>query len=374
MICRMSRFRRGGAILAIATLFAFVGCSSTKGSKKIGVMLSLTGPGAQYGRMVLDGIDLAISELNARPGAAAWKSVVEDDATDPRIGFNAAQKLLEVDKVQGLVGPIASSVALAVAPLAGKQKILLLSPAASTPLLSGISPFVFRIYPSDTYDGAFLAKAARNRLHLSNVAILYINNDFGSGLQKTFSETFQSLGGRITGRDTFNQGAATFRTQLTRLSNPPPDGIFLIATVNDYIVALRQMRELGLRWRVLAPVTFDDPVILAQTGSAAEGVTYSRPAFDPKSSEAGVAGFVGIYRKKFGKDPSILNALGYDAANIMVKTLEAQPGGGDAAQTALRAMVYDGATGKISFDKNGDVLKELQLLEIRSGKAVPVGN
>jgi branched-chain amino acid transport system substrate-binding protein len=374
MESRTNRFNRGSAILAIFAFMAFVGCSSTKDSKKLGVLLSLTGPGAQYGRMVLDGIDLAVAELNARPGAVKWTSVVEDDATDPRVGFNAAQKLLEVDRVQGLVGPIASSVALTVAPLAGKQKILLLSPAASTPLLSGINPFVFRIYPSDTYDGAFLAKAARNRLQLSNVAILYINNDFGAGLQKTFTKTFESLGGRITGRETFNQGAASFRTQLTILSKPPPDGVFLIATVNDYIVALRQMRELGLRARVLAPITFDDPEIPAQVGSAAEGVMYSRPAFDPKSGEAGVANFVQSYRKKFGKEPSILNALGYDSANIMVKTLESHPGGGDAAQAALRAMVYDGATGRIIFDANGDVLKDLQLLEIRSGKAVPVGN
>lgn len=347
-------------------------CQRERTGRKLGVILSLTGPGSQYGRMVLDGVEVAISELNATRPSGEWNLVVEDDATDPRIGFNAAQKLLTVDKVPAIIGPIASSVALTVAPVAERHRAVMLSPAASTPLLTGISRFVFRIYPSDSYDGAFLGRAAASRLGLKTVAILYINNDFGAGLAKTFATSFEGLGGQITKREPFAQGTANFRSQLTRLSDPVPGGVFLIGTVNDYIVALRQMRELSLRSRVLAPVTFDDPAILQQVGSGAEGVVYSRPKFDANADSGPTGVFGRQFRTARSKAPSILNALGYDSIKILVPVLEAHVG--DSIPDALRKTVHDGASGRIEFDSNGDVVKELELLEITKGKPVPIRN
>lgn len=357
--------------IAVSVLGCLVACRGNK-DNRLGVVLSLTGPGAQYGQMVLDGVQLAVDEMNARPGLPKWRIVVEDDATDPRVGLNAVQKLIEVDKVRGLVGPIASSVALTVVPIAERNKIVMMSPAASTPLLTGAGRFVFRIYPSDTYDGAFLADVAHRRFGLGTAAILYLNNDFGSGLQSSFSNKFEALGGKVVGRDTFNQGATSFRTQLIKLKQLKPDALFLIATVNEYIVALRQMQELGFRTRILAPLSFDDPSILQQTGSASNGVLYSRPAFDTSSNNPSVAAFVKSFRAKKGKDPSILNALGFDATLIMIETLEKNPSGGDGMPTALRQTVFEGATGTIRFDANGDVMKDMQLMEVQGGRASPL--
>lgn len=365
-----------GAGLLSAVVFLLADCrnGTRRAGHQVGVVMSLTGPGAQYGQMVLEGMKLALEEANSgRVGPAAFGLVVEDDQTEPRIGVTAAQKLISVNRVRAILGPIASSVAMAVAPLCQRNHIVLLSPAASTPELTKQGDFIMRIYPSDIYDGKFLADFAITKLGVRSASILYLNNDFGVGLKDAFVERFTTSGGSVSMAEGFPQGLTDFRTSLTKVSKAGPRVLFFIANVQEYVIGLRQMRQLGVQAQVVAPLSFDDPSIIKLAGDAAEGVIYSRPAFDPESRGSAVRSFVAAFRTRYGQTPSILNALGYDSVKLMVFGLQhsnSQPE--SLRDILLNVKNFPGAAGNITFDKHGDVVKQLQLMMVRKGVAEPL--
>lgn len=347
-------------------------CGKKENKIQIGVVISLSGNGAQYGKMILDGMNLAIREINSQPGSTKYELLVEDDKTEPRDGINAIQKLIQVNKVKIIIGPIASSVALAVAPICELNKILMLSPAASTPKLTKAGDYIFRIYPSDDYDGSFLARFLFNRLEINQASILYLNNDFGMGLQEKFVFDFNSLGGKTISKESFNQGTTDFRSPLTIIKKDQSKALLLIATLKEYSTILRQMKELGIKRQVIAPVTFDDPQIIKLSGDASEGVCYSRPLFNPFSNDVTIKNFVDLFKKQFGSDPSILHALGYDSVKLIHDKCQSNELSSRQVKDIFYQMTtYSGASGGIKFDSNGDVIKDLEIMIVKKSKAIP---
>ena len=103
----------------------------------------------------------------------------------------------------------------------------MLSPSASSPKLSGISKYFFRVYASDAAEGSFMAATAFQKLHLRSVAIMYINNEFGLGLQRVFRDRFETLGGKVHLTLAYDRDQTDSRTQLTRIKATRPDGLYL---------------------------------------------------------------------------------------------------------------------------------------------------
>lgn len=357
-------------LLLFGLIFLFVAsCGKKEVNIKIGVILSLSGNGAQYGKMIIDGMNLAI-KLSNENNEQKFNLIVEDDKTEPRDGVSAARKLINVDKVNIILGPIASSVALAVAPICQDNKVIMISPAASTPKLSNAGDFIFRIYPSDDYDGSFLADFSFNKLITNRASIIYLNNDFGVGLQNKFSEKYNELGGKILTTEPFPQGSSDFRNQLQKIKRDDSQVLFIIATVKEYATILRQMKELKINRKIVAPVTFDDPQIIDLAGNTAEGVYYSRPFFDPNSKDDAVKMFISEFEREYGTEPSILHALGFDAIKLIVDQIKKNGLDTEKIKSSLYELRdFPGASGKISFDENGDVIKELQIMVIKNLRA-----
>jgi branched-chain amino acid transport system substrate-binding protein len=365
-----------GAVAAVVIIVAVIllGTGSKTETVKIGVILCLSGPGAAYGKQVQEGIELCLEEINSEGGIGGKKIdlVVEDDQTEPKVGVSAANKLIDVDKIRVIIGALASNVTLAVAPIAERNQVILMSPGSSNDKISDAGDFIFRIAPTDSYDGFFLAGVAKKLLDVSRVAVLYLNNEFGAGLNRSFTEEFQKLGGTVCFSEGFLQGATDFRTQLNKMRSVTPQALFLIANTSENIVLLRQMKELGIDIKVFAPSTFNDPQVLRIAGEAAEGVIFSAAGFEAISDQEQVKTFLRKFEDKYNRTPTSFAAYGYDALRVLAAVIG--KAGYDPVKIKAelyRAENFPGASGRISFDSKGDAQKELSLYVVRSGKFEP---
>jgi len=363
------------ALLALFLAFVALSSCSRRGREiRVGVILPLSGGGASLGKSCLDGIQLAIDETNANKAETfpQIRLVIEDDELKPAVGVSAFQRLATVDKVDAVIGPLSSGVALAVAPLAENKHVVMLSPGASTPALSAAGEYVFRNELSEEYGAKAQALLALKPLGFKRIALLYPNNEYGVGTARVFRSEYQRLGGKIVGEETFEQGATDFRTALIRIKTAKPDAIFVVFQ-DEIVNIVKQKVQLGVPGVVYTTAVIEDTSILHSLGELANGIIYTHYGTFENSQSAGPVGlFVKNYASRFKEPPTYYSALGYDAGGIMAQALKNAGGNTSGLKDALHGIQnFPGVTGETSFDKNGDVTKPVVLKVIRNGNALP---
>lgn len=368
----MKSFRCLGIVLTVM-LALLPGCGKQQSAIKIGAILPLTGDAAVWGKNAKEGIDLAVEKLNGTGGVNGLKIkvVYEDSQANPQTGVSAFNKLISVDGSQVIIGDIISSVVLAVAPIATKNKVVILSPGATAPKISGVSKYVFRNWNSDALEGKVSADFAFDRLKARRVAIVYINNDYGKGLQEVFEKEFKARGGSIVDVEAFGQNETNCRTQLSKVKAAKPDVLYLAGYPKEIPLVLKQAKELGVTGKVLATVAFEDPQVIKVAGSAAEGVIYPFPAplndKDPARQE-----FLAAFKKKYGKAPGIGVDNCWDAVNTIAEAIKL--GGGTSGEQIRLGLTklkdFPGASGVTTFDRYGDVNKPMMMKTVRTGQFV----
>ncbi len=341
---------------------------------KIGAILPLTGSAAPYGKNAQNGIEIAVQEINAAGGVNGRKIVViyEDSMTDPKQAVSALQKLSDADKIRFIIGDINSTGVLAMAPIAERKKILLLSPGASNPKISHAGNYIFRNWHSDALEGQVGAEYAFNKLKWRKVAILYVNAAYGVGLAETFRDKFKNLEGQIVSYEAYPQDATNMREQISKILASKADGIYLPGWPKEMSVALKQLKELGSTLPILSAQGFDDPSILNLAGRAAEGAVFSVPQ-QPDPNDKTVKGFTEAYQKKYSKEAGVCSAAGYDALRIYIHAIKIAGEDPVKVQKLLAKLEnFPGADGPISFDKYGDLLKPFAFKEVQNGKFTAV--
>ena len=326
-----------------------------------------------WGQNAKEGIDLAVEQLNNAGGIDGTRVIViyEDSQGLPKEGLTAFNKLVTMDKVPVVIGDIASSVVLAVAPIANREEVVLFSPGATAPNISEAGSYVFRNWNSDIVESQVMAEYAYQKLGLRSVAILYINNDYGQGLKEVFSREFKAEGGTITTAEALEQNATDFRAQLTKIKATKPDALYLAAYPGEIPLVLKQATQLGVTAHVLATVAAEDPQVPKVAGKAAEGLTYPYPSPpDPKSQA--VTTFVTLYKATYGKEPGIGISNCWDAVNMIAEAIRLSGGSGgpDIQKGLMMLKDFDGASGVMTFDHNGDVHKPMGLKTIHNGEFV----
>ena len=360
------------AISVASASFIFIGCSSEKKPTKVGVVLPLTGDAAAYGQSAQRAINLAFQNYNAlhTSDGKSITPVFEDSRAEPAAGVAAARKLITSDRVPIIVGGMASSVTLAIAPIANQDSVVLLSPASSAPSITKAGEYVFRVCASDDIEGRQLAEFAINHFKGHEAAIAYINNDYGVGIKDVFSEIYADSGGKVVATESFEQGSTDFRSLLAKIKSNDPD-VLVIVGYKELGQLLKQAHELDINCQVLSTVMFEDPSIIKVAGVAADRVIYSTRSYDPTSDDKATATFVAEYKAKYGATPDIYAALAFDAANLVVDALKSGAiSGTDIMQYLLTVKGRPGASGEITFDANGDVIGQARFKTVRNGKFV----
>lgn len=353
-----------------AIVFAFAGCNSCNQKKgaekeivKIGVMLPLTGEGANWGNNAKNAIELAVDEINKKETKYKYVFVYEDSHTDTKIAVTSFTKLVDVDKVKYCIVDMISSNVLAISPIANEKKVIILSPGASNPKITDAGDYVFRNWPSDALQGEVDAHVASDTLKWKNIAILKINNDYGNGLADVFIKNLNP-NSKIVANESYEKGNSNFKTQLLKIKNANPDGVYILSYPEELPMIFKQAKESNLNKTFLGTETFESQQLIDAIGDLANGAIYTFPQ-SPDSTNEAVKNFRANYQTKFSKAWGTPGDAAYDAVYMYVNAIEQNGNDVEKVKQAFYAVKnYQGVSGAVTIDKNGDAIKTFDVKTI----------
>ena len=216
-----------------------------KETVRIGAILPLTGEQASYASQLKKGMDLAV-DLNNLNKNKKIELLYEDDQGDAKKALSAYRKIKDFNNVKLIIGGMFSSQTLAIAPSAERERVILLSPTASAIDITDAGDYIFRIYPSDIYDGLFLSNFALTVLNAKSVAIIYEQISSIVAVTNKFEDTFKLKGGSIIYEAGYLSDVTDFRPMLSKLKQVNPDLIFIPGNLIPITNLLIQAKEMGI--------------------------------------------------------------------------------------------------------------------------------
>ena len=363
-------------IAAIGIIFFLIrkkNNSTSTDKIKIGVVLPLSGPVAEPGKNVLSGIQISVDAYNDTTKNNKIELIIEDSKSNPKDGVSAFKKLVEVDKAKIVIGDIMSSVFLATAPIAEKEKILLVSPGASNPAVTNAGDYIFRDYTSDNYDGVVMAGYIYANLNKKRTAVAYVNNDYGVGVKDAFIAEYKKKGGIISATESYAGGQTDLKTIARKLKESQPECIYIVGNPAENGYLVKELKNQDSKAQITGNLSFEDESFYKIAGSAYDSIIFSSPYFNISSNDAYTRNFVTKYRVKYNKEPSVEAALGYDVGGILIKALaDCKYNVKDIKDAMYRVQNFEGVTGTTSFDANGDVKKTILIKSIKKDKTVKI--
>lgn len=332
---------------------------------KVGVLLPLTGPVSEPGNNVLKGINIVIEKYNLQ-NKPKIKLFVEDSKANPKDGLLAYNKLTKIDNVKIILGDLISSVTLAIAPLADKEQIIILAPGSSNPNIKNSGEYIFRNWVSDDFDGKVMANYIYKNHTFRNIALIYLNNDYGIGLKDAFNKSFSELGGKIVYEDSYNPETIDFKSLILKIPSKT-DAIYLPGNPKENAILIKQLNELNVRKPLFSNISVDNNDFINIAKGKFDSIIYTTPFFDPTSDDSQIKDFNIIFKNKFGYLPDVTAAHGFDAASILINALTKCNFDLSLLKDSLyKVQNFSGITGLTSFDNNGDVIKDLMIKVIKS--------
>ena len=342
-------------------------------------MVGLAGPFSQpRGASMQHAAELAVKEINARGGVRGRQLALRimDDSARPDVAIRIARALVDDPSVVAVIGHLTSGTSLAAGRVYGEARrpVVMISPSASSPDLSGVNPYVFRICPTDLSHGAQLARFARQTLGARRIGVIYVDDDYGRGLRLSFAAEFRRLGGEVVEEDPALSTTPSLEPYLSRLrQNGGVDAVMLATERGGAELALRDMVRIGVRWPALGG---DALTGIETAGPIAEGVRLSTAYLVDRPGVRNDR-FVEAYGRSYPDErPDHRGAGAYDIVQLLASVLTDV--GTDrrvirdrVARIGLDAPAFEGVTGTIAFDARGDVpAKSVVIGAVRSGRLV----
>ncbi len=390
--------------LATGVALACLSGAATAADVKFGFLGGVTGPIESLTPPIIDGANLALKNVNDNGGLMDGKTIelIVGDTTcaDATKAADAADRVVNVDKVSAIVGALCSGATISAANNAGiPGGVAMISPASTSPALTTLDDkdLVFRTATSDAFQGGVLARVVKEAGH-DNVAVTYVNNDYGKGFAEAFVAAFEAAGGTVTDSQAHEDGKADYRAEIGSLSSSGADALVILAYGDGSgQTILRQALEGGD-----FPIFYGGDGMVSQAMAdnvpAASGkIIMTRPgtpdlpgsdAFNVLASEAGVqadgtfvansydAAFIlALAAEKAGStDRAAIAGAIRDVANAPGEVI--LPGEWAKAKELIAAgtdINYEGAAGSQDFDANGDVPGVYVTTVIDDGKIMNTG-
>lgn len=318
---------------------------------------------------------MAADEINQAGGINGRKIdiVIEDDQGSPEQAAVAAGKLIDRYKVVAIIGAGASGNSLAAAPKAQAAHVPLIAPSSTNPAVTQAGDYVFRACYIDAFQGEVMARFVVNTLKAKRAAILQdFNSPYSRGLTEFFELSFAKLGGEIVVKQTYSQGDADFRGQLSTIKAAAPDVIYIPGYYGDVAIIAKQARQLGVSVPLLGADGWDAPELWELGGDSLNGSFISNHYSADDPSDA-IKKFVQSYRQRYGNlIPDAHAALAYDALRFLADAI--QKAGGTDPQKMRDALAetrnFPGITGIISMDRERNAVKPGVILRLQDGKYV----
>ena len=343
------------AIVIVLVIFSFgnrlAGKVVAEKTVKIGLIAPLTGAFSYIGQGPKNAIEMAVDEINANGGIGGRKIelIIEDSNSDGKTAVNAVQKMINVDKVDVVIGATTMEMAK-IAPILEESRVPAITPCSSNPPITKGGDYVFRMVPSDEIQGKWAAYVARTILNKSKAAILYLNNDWGVGFASVAAQEFESLGGNVLAKESFDNGDKDLKTQLVKIRNKNPDIIFFL-NVDEAtsILGFKQMNELGIKTQTLGGAGWFSQKIWQQAGSFGDGAMFVMTHTE-KAGEFGKK-----YTQRFNLSVTVCTPDAYDIVYVFKEAIEqADSLDKDKIKDSIYRIKMNGASGIVNFNEEGD--------------------
>jgi branched-chain amino acid transport system substrate-binding protein len=371
---------------SVAALAMTASVQAQETGAKIGFLGGFTGPIETLVPPIHEGAMLAVEQINEQGGILGGElTMVQGDSTcaDATAASNAADRMVNAENVTALVGPLCSGETIAAANSAAiPGGVVIVSPAATSPAISALddNDLVFRTTPSDAYSGEVLAKLLMDKGH-DNIAITYVNNDYGKGFAEALQASFEELGGTVAASEAHEDGKADYRAEIGSLASSGAEMLVVLAYVDGSgQTIVRQALESGdFNQFAGGDGMIGDSLVAAIGEGKLDGFIGTKIG----SSETPGTALYAEAAKAAGLDPAAsFAAQAYDAAFLVALAIQKNgsdsreglsealrevatapgetilPGEWEKAKQLIEAgtdINYEGAAGSHEFDEQGDV-------------------
>lgn len=364
---------------------AVAGCSSGGGGNsadaRVGVLQPTTGDLGDLGAPIQDAGVLPVTQLQNEGVEYTLESRREDTETNPSVGVDRAQALATAG-YPSITGAASSAVTIRVAEeVLFQQEVVGISPASTSPAITDLDgDYLLRTCPTDALQGVALTNLAYEDRGLESVATLYLNNDYGQGLNDAFVSSFQEAGGEVLAEQSFQKQQPSYSSVLSDVLSDTPDALLVIGYPASGTQIFRNFYERNdaQDYTVLVTDGLQENGLPSDVDNSMENVIGTAPA----ATGPGRDTFDQLYQDEYGTEPGVYNAQAYDATAVhILAQLRAGELSGPAISEEIRAVAnpggevigpgslaeglemaangteiqYQGASSNVEFDENGDL-------------------
>ncbi|MBN7772726.1 ABC transporter substrate-binding protein [Clostridium aminobutyricum] len=380
----MKRYSLALLLIVVLLIGLLSGCGgdketikATQAEAKIGLNLELTGPLAYYGEGTLNGMTMAVDEINQAGGINGMKInlIVTDNKSDPVRAAYLQNRLLTRDGAITTVGPSTSFNFIETIPAAMENRIPTIASHSTADEVTvdrngNVYAYVFRTTFNDSFQGTTMANFALNNLGARRaVTIEEQNNVYSEGLVRSFTRAFEEGGGTIASSKIYQKGDKDFESMLNEIKQEEYDVIFLPAYFQEAGLIIKQARDAGITQPILATDAVDTPVLLEIAGPSALNNVYLTTDFSSLNTDPKVQNFIADFKKKFGTEPISSDARGYDTAYFIADAIERTGSLDPQVLTDAYATTenFNGVTGTFSMGPEHNPIKSILVIGLVNG-------
>lgn len=355
----------------------------------IGCILPLTGKYATFGNRVLDAIILATGVFDPS-GASPIKLIIEDSKSDPATARSAVTRLVEDERVMGIIGPLGSATAQEAAQEAEARRVPIITLTQKEDI-TNVGGYIFRNFITSEMQVKTLVKYSFENLGIRNFAILYPRDNYGTDMMNLFWDEVIASGGEIRGVESYKSDQTDFSREIKAVAGityidrgstsdkePRPtidfDALFIPDSYSRIAMIAPQLAFYNVtEIQLLGTNSWNSPKLLEGDSEFIEGSIFV-DGFFPHTFYPRVRDFIDRFYVAFGREPKDMEALAYDATSILADTLKIE---GIRTRTDVRDGLvalkdYPGITGQTSFTETGDVEKSLYVLMARGKEIIQI--
>ncbi len=364
----------------------------------IGTILPLSGDFAPYGRQVLNGIELALNVFSA--ASSQYKLFIMDSKGIPELAAKQAEQLVKVDHIAAIVGPLLNSTSKSVAFKMQSYGVPMVTLSQNSGI-TNVGDYIFQNSLTSKDQARNIVGYAMKTLGIKRFAVLYPEDTYGEDMMRAFVKQVLKSGGTINALEGYSTAETDFKRQIKKLvgtyyldlrkqdikklppsqkSNPPPIIDFSAIFIPDYYEKVAMIAPQLLFY--ITPQLFHNDTkkvqllggngwsgkdLIRMGGRYVNGAIYT-DGFFTQSSSRSTKLFVNAYKNMFHREPTILSALGYDTANIIIRAMRGDINRQDIRESILAMKDYEGVTGIIRYNGDRVPVKKLYLLQVHGRK------
>jgi branched-chain amino acid transport system substrate-binding protein len=344
---------------------------------KLGFMGAQTGPDAQLGINISNGVKLALDQHNAKSGVTKVTLITYDTQGDPTQATNQAKKAIS-DKVVGVIGPAFSGESKTAVPILDEAGIPNVSPSATAVSLAANGWKTWhRVLANDDVQGPGDADFMAKTLGAKNVAVIDDQSEYGKGLADAVRKQLGTAGVKIAVNDSIDPKASSYSSTVNKVKPANVDAIFFGGYYSAAGKLIKQLRDGGVQGTFMSgDGSLDAQVISAAGGTAANGVLLSCTCSSAVgSTDPAVQKFATDYKAKYNVDPATYSAEGFDAANAFMQAIDAGKTSTADINDFITKIDFKGVSKPIKFAPTGELASNLLFItEVKDGKLAFLGD